>query len=500
MIPRGLQAFLGRLGLHKPWQAAAVAALTLGALWGLLSWATAPEYVPVMTGMQLESVDAVLQRLDEEGVDYRLSRSGRDVLVPAGDLAQTRVALASEGLQSEGRPGFELFDQQSWGMTDFTQRINYRRALEGELSRTIGEMRGVASARVHITMHETSPFRRANRPAEASVVLSLSGGRTPDMGVVRGVSLLVAGSVDGLDSDNITVVDDTGRLLSAALEPNSLVGASSRQLEMRQNLERYLESRTEGLLSEFVGAGNARVRVAALINFDQLNRTVESLDADGQVVSSEEKADITPGDVAQGAAQSTSVVTFDTPRTIENFIGSAGGVERLTVSVLLNEPLADDGTATPRSAQEIQRIEDLVRNSVGLDATRGDAITVVSTPFEPTPTVPVGDVGTGIFDRIQTFYRPVLTAVAFILVFLIALKTLKVVQQSSGPRLALEGGSEDAIGPGGEPAVAGSVPPAQFAGPDSDLFNVTDRERALRVAQERPEAAARQLRAWMQEG
>ncbi|MCG8467536.1 MAG: flagellar M-ring protein FliF [Gemmatimonadetes bacterium] len=494
MIPRGLQAFLGRLGLHKPWQAATVAVLFGGALWGIVRWANAPDYVPVMAGMPLESVDQVIQRLDEINVSHRLSRGGRDVMVPAKDLAQARVALAAEGLSGEGRPGFELFDQPSWGMTDFTQRINYRRALEGELGRTIAEMRGISDARVHLTMHETSAFRRANRPAEASVVLSLSTGRSPADNVVRGITMLVAGSVDGLVSDNVTIVDDTGRLLSAAVEPGSIAGATSRQLEMRQDLERYLESKTEDLVSEVVGAGNARVRVAALINFDQVNRTVESLDADGQVVSSESTADITPTDEAQGASRSESSIAFDTPRTIENFIGGAGQVERLTVSVLLNEARDADGAAVPRTPQDVQRIEGLVRNAVGLDDARGDAITVVSTPFEPVQALPIDNPGVGIFDRIQTLYRPVVAIVGFVLMFLVALKTLKLVSQANEERRALEG--TEAVGAVG-PGIPGGI---TLTGGDQAYLDPTNRERAMRVARERPEAAARQLRAWMQEG
>jgi len=495
MIPRGLQAFLGRLGLHKPWQAGVVAVLFVGALWGLVRWATAPDYVPVMAGMPLENVDQVIQRLDEINVEHRLARGGRDVVVPAKDLARARVALAAQGLSAEGRPGFELFDQPSWGMTDFTQRINYRRALEGELGRTIREMRGISEARVHLTMHETSAFRRASEPAEASVVLSLAGGLPPDRSVVRGVSMLVAGSVDGLVSDNVTIVDDTGRLLSAAIEPGSVVGASSRQLETRQELERYLESKTEGLVAEVVGAGNVRVSVAALINFDQVNRTVESLDADGQVVSSEQTSDITPTDDAQGAAQSSSTVAFDTPRTVENFIAGAGQVERLTVSVLINESQDADGAPLPRTPQEIQRIEGLVRNAVGLDDGRGDAITVVSTPFEPAPNIVLSGTGVGIFERIQTFYRPVVAIIGLVLMFLIALKTLKLVAQATEERRAIEGaGPAVALGPGGAPGGAA------VAGSDAMYLDPNNRERAMRVAQDRPEAAARQLRAWMQEG
>lgn len=247
-LPQRVQELLARLGLGPRLQLGVLAAASIALLYFVIRWAVAPDWVPAFAGLPLEDVDRIVQRLDEEGIGYRMARGGSQLLVPAPELARARVALAAEGLPADGRPGFELFDQPSWGMTDFTQRINYRRALEGELERTIGKMRGVAGAKIHLTMHETSPFRRANRPAEASVVLRLAGAATPDGSIVRGIALLVASSVDGLVSDNVTVVDDTGRLLSASLEPGSLAGVSARHLEVRRDLERYLESKTEDLV------------------------------------------------------------------------------------------------------------------------------------------------------------------------------------------------------------------------------------------------------------
>lgn len=382
-------------------------------------------------------------------------------------------------------------------MTDFSQRINYRRALEGELGRTISGMRGVGDARVHLTMHETSPFKNASRPAEASVVLTLAGG-PPGKDVLRGIAMLVAGSVDQLDSDRVSIVDDTGRILSAAIEPGSTAGASSRQLEMRQDLERYLESRAETLVSEVVGAGNARVRVAALINFDQIERRTESLDPDGQVVTSETTEDVTPEDPSLGAAGSKSTVEFDTPRTVENFIGGAGRLDRLTVSVLLNDPLDANGAPVARPAQDVARIETLVSNAVGLDATRGDAITVVSTPFEAPPPVPVAN-GIGIMDRIQTLYRPIVALIGFILMFLIALRTLKLVSESKAEVRALTPVTPEGVLASAQERAGEIAGDALMEAGDARYLDEDSRERAARVARDRPEAAARQLRAWMQE-
>src|SRR3954469_21541293 len=171
-----------------------VGAIAAGLIFAIAQWAGAPTWVPAFTGIPLESVSAMTDKLDQAAVKYRLERGGADIMVAATDLAKARVALAKGGMPNSGRPGLELFDQPSWGMTDFTQRINYRRALEGELERTVSKMRGIDQAQVHLVLHETDGFGAADRPTEASVVLKLKG--EPDAEVVKGIAHLVASSVE----------------------------------------------------------------------------------------------------------------------------------------------------------------------------------------------------------------------------------------------------------------------------------------------------------------
>src|SRR3954469_13421064 len=167
-----------------------VGAIAAGLIFAIAQWAGAPTWVPAFTGIPLESVSAMTDKLDQAAVKYRLERGGADIMVAATDLAKARVALAKGGMPNSGRPGLELFDQPSWGMTDFTQRINYRRALEGELERTVGKMRGVQSAQVHLVMHETQGFGAAEKPAEASIVLKLRSGAQPEADIVKGIAHL----------------------------------------------------------------------------------------------------------------------------------------------------------------------------------------------------------------------------------------------------------------------------------------------------------------------
>jgi flagellar M-ring protein FliF len=344
------QPLLERVGGPRRAAILLVGLVTAGLIFGVSRWATAPVWVPAFAGVPVESVGKMTDKLTEAGIAFQLEKGGAEIQVKTDDLAKARVALAREGLPTAGRPGLELFDQPSWGMTDFTQRINYRRALEGELERTIGKMRGVEQAQVHVAMAENAVFRRSDRPLEASVVLKLAGGETPPADVVRGIAHLVASSVDGLDSDHVTVVDDGGRMLTLDAEDASLAGLSSRQLAVQREVESYLEKKAQGIVGQIVGGANARVQVSALVNFDRVERTVQAVDPDKQAVATEQRAEITPG--AQGGAASSNVATsYETTKSTETFSGAIGNVKRLTVAVLVNDRLVPGPRADLDAAQ-----------------------------------------------------------------------------------------------------------------------------------------------------
>src|SRR5665213_266108 len=215
-MPDSLTSLLDRIGGPRRVLVGVVGIVAAGLIFAVAQWAGAPTWVPLLTNVPLESVTPVTAKLEQAGVQTRLDRGGSDIMVPVADLAKARVALANGGMPNNGRPGLELFDQPSWGMTDFTQRINYRRALEGELERVVGKMQGIDGAQVHLVMHETDGFAAQDRPTEASVVLKLKG--EPEADVVKGIAHLVASSVDGLTSEHVTIVDDGGHMLSEAEE------------------------------------------------------------------------------------------------------------------------------------------------------------------------------------------------------------------------------------------------------------------------------------------
>jgi flagellar M-ring protein FliF len=486
------QQLFDRIGGARRAMTLAVGVLAVGLIYGVSKWATAPEWVPVLSGVSIETVGAVTDKLDQAGIKYRLERGGADIAVGTADLA-----LARDGLPTAGRPGLELFDQPSWSMTDFTQRINYRRALEGELERTIGKMRGVEAAQVHLAMHETSSFRAGSSPIEASVVLKVRA-ETPSREVVEGIAHLVAASVDGLESERVTIVDDSGRLLSSKHDPMSAAGLSSHQLGVQREVEGYLEGRAEDLIGQIVGRGNARVQVAASVNFDRVERTTQTMDPDKQVAQQEQKAEIVPG--AQGGAGSTNTATtYENSKSVETFSSAMGSLRRLSVAVLVNERMtgtSDKPVFTPRTAAELARIDTLVRTAVGFDSSRGDVVSVVSVPFTaPPPVVAAPETKPTVVTRIREYEKPVLNVLALALAFVIALLALRSL------RAPAQVGAEEAAAPGSLAAAAaaagGELPRVM---PDRAIPASTQmRERVVATVEDQPEVAARLLKSWMKE-
>lgn len=494
-MPESLQSLVQRLGRGRAGVVVAVAVASLIAIWGVTSWATAPTWVPFLPGLSIDAIAEVASKLDDAAVPYRLEMGGSEIRVAESDLARARVLIAREGLPSKGRPGFELFDRPSWGMTDFTQRINYRRALEGELERTISNMRGVDGAQVHLALAESNAFRKAANPQAASVVLKLRSGARPGAELVDGITSLVASSVDGLDSDKVTVLDDAGHLLSAAVEPGVADGLTKRQLALRRDVEGYLETKAEELVAQVVGSGNARVRVAADINFDRLDRTTQTVDPEMQVTTHEEKSEIVPGAGQAGAGTSATSASYEASRRIETFSAAAGGVRRLSVAVLVNEriPAADGASppVQPRTPAELRQVEALVRNAVGLDSIRGDAITVVSVPFDlMSPQAMDAPVeAPSIWMRLQQLQRLIVGAIALLFAFVVAMQALKALRPARSPALA-----------SGTFALEGAQPELALSPATAAARAEAGRQsKLLSQSAEHPEVAARVLRAWMKE-
>src|SRR2546426_7508601 len=257
----------------------AVGLVSMAAVLGLAWWAQRPLYRPLFTNLSERDASAIVEALKAEKVTFQLEDGGRAVLVPAERQYELRLALASRGLPEGGGVGFEIFDKQTLGQTDFLQRLNYQRALQGELGRTIGQLGGVEAARVHLALPERSLFVAEDRRPSASVVVKLVPGRTLGRSQVDGIVHLVAASVEGLDADGVTVVDESGRMLTADRHGDP-AGASSTALELQGSVERQIAERVESMLGAVVGRDKAIARVAAALDFARVERTEETYDPD----------------------------------------------------------------------------------------------------------------------------------------------------------------------------------------------------------------------------
>src|SRR3989454_5421082 len=243
-------------------------------------WVQRPLYRPLFTNLAERDASAIVEALRAEKVPFRLEDGGRAILVPAERLYELRLALASHGLPGGGGVGFELFDRQTLGQTDFLQRLNYQRALQGELGRTIGQLGGVEAARVHLALPERSLFVAEDRRPSASVVVKLVQGRTLSAAQIDGIVHLVAASVEGLQPEAVTVVDEAGRILTSDRRGAEAAGTSNAPLEIQQAVERGAEERIESMLGAVVGRDKVVARVAASLDFSRVERTEETYDPD----------------------------------------------------------------------------------------------------------------------------------------------------------------------------------------------------------------------------
>lgn len=423
-------------------------ALVVGLVVGSAYWLNSPTYRLLFSEMDPESAAQVVERLRSLDVPFELTEGGRSVRVPQEQVDQLRLDFASQGLPASGRIGFEIFDRTAFGQTEFLEQVNYRRALEGEIARTIATIAEVETARVHIAMAKDSIFSTRQQPAKASVVVKLRRERPLSAASVAGITSLVAASVEGLRPESVVIVDSFGRPLSqqagGADEP---LGAS--QLERQQRFEKDLSQRVVALLEPVVGPDRVRVNVAARINLDSEDQIEERYDPAGivrsrtvtleggpgatlpqgvagsranlpgevapgtDVPATNAVAQVTPGTAVGGLTRSAETTNYELSKVVRHTVRPRGDVARISVAVILDDQhvaeKGEDGrvswTSRPREAAEVQKIHGLVAAAVGLDPARGDQLTVENIAFgetlEDDPPVP------GWFDQVGPYANDV---------------------------------------------------------------------------------------------
>ncbi len=419
----GIEQMLARLRANPlvPLLVAGAAVIALVAV--MLMWASAPEYRVLYSNLGEADGGRIIGELESRAVPYQFSQGGRALMVPGDQVHKLRLQLAEQGLPEGGNVGFQIMDEQAFGISQFAEQVNFQRGLQGELASSIEALGPVSRARVHLAMAKPSVFIRDREPAKASVVLTLEAGRALGDGQVDAIVHMVSSSVPELALEDVTVVDQAGRLLSRP--SGSGGGLDGTQLEYVREVERVYRQRIESILAPILGRDNVRAQVTAEVNFSRREETSERYGPNqggnpAAVRSSQTRAVYSGGEaLAQGvpgaltntppgAAPSPvqddpeqantedtgdtskrlnheDVINYEVDRNITHVQHERGQVERLSVAVVVDyrQGVDDDGqpTAEPLSDEQLTRINQLARQAMGFSAERGDGLEVVNSPF-----------------------------------------------------------------------------------------------------------------------
>jgi len=452
-----------------PLMVAAAAACAI--IVAMVLWAKSPDYRTLYSNLSDQDGGAIVTQLTQMNIPYRFADGSGAIEVPADKVHELRLRLAQQGLPKGGAAGFELLDQEKFGISQFSEQVNYQRALEGELARTIETLGPVKGARIHLAMPKPSLFVREQKSPSASVTVNLQPGRALDDGQISAIVHLVSSAVAGLPPGNVTVVDQSGRLLTqSGVAGRDLNDA---QLKYTADVESRVQRRIEAILGPIVGNGNVHAQVTAQLDFASKEQTEEQYAPNGgdpaqavlrsrQVNSSEQIGGQYPGGVpgalsnqpapansapittpqngqngqqnAQGqqqGQQTTSTNTassgprntthnetnnYEVDRTIRHTKMNVGDVQRLSVAVVVNYRTLADGKTAALTADQLKQIEDLTREAMGYTEKRGDTLNVVNSPFNMTE-----DVGGELpFWQQQSFIDQLMTAGRWLLVLIVA--------------------------------------------------------------------------------
>lgn len=385
---------------------------TLGLVSAIIYYGSQPEYAALFSDLKADDAQTIVEKLKASGVPYSLTDGGKTIQVPQERISELRLQMAGTGVLSGGHVGFDLFDKTSFGATDFAQKINYRRAIEGELARTLEGMDEVDGARVHMTPKRESVFTEKEEGAKASVMLRVRQGKQLSAERTEAIASLVASSVEGLDSSNVSVMDTRGRLLSSGRGSVGSNDVFNSQLDSKRKFETETAARIVSLLSPIAGEGRIRADVSADVDFSKTEETEEKYDPQSQVIrsqqTSEEKRDssaTSPSAPVVGVRSNDPATTqananrenktsgkderiakttnYEIDKTTRRKVGGGGEVKRMTVSVVVDHKMVED-VSTARTAEELKKFEELVGAAVGFSEERGDSIVVQTMPFDRT--------------------------------------------------------------------------------------------------------------------
>jgi flagellar M-ring protein FliF len=545
-----LKALHQKLSLN---QKLSIAALGTVILFGTLSFVyliNKESYQLLFSDLDAAEARIVVERLEELGISYHTTDAGSSIAVPRHRINEARIKIASEVLPSSGRLGFEAFDENEWGITDFAQNVKYKVALSGELERTISGLSEVSSARVHLVMARESLFEEGSQPAKASVVVRLHSGRSLLQKQVKGIQKLVAYAVEGLDEAHVTVLDIQGNLLTNLDEETGAL--SDRQMEIRYRWERELVEKVIDILEPVLGPEKLKVTASVQLDYSETEQTEEIFDPESAVVRSHERAEETVGlnasqqgvpfrandsDAPSGTPVQlgkdrrlqSELLNYEINRTVRQTRLPQGEISRLSVAVVVDdktvveivEPRPDAESAgdeeqvaedsepqqvvkqVPRAEEEMNRLRELVSGAIGFDEARGDSLVITNVSFADVPT-PEPPAQPGLIEQYQKLIQPVarylLIFVLFGLFYLAIFRPVKkrvfsYVEVSDAELAGLEGGQVPQLGEGEE---AAQLEEAEV--PEKIDIEAMKKKKLAELAKEDPGLVTQIVRSWLSEG
>jgi flagellar M-ring protein FliF len=471
-------------------------------------------YGPLFSNLSPQDGAAIVKELEATKIPYTISGGGTVIEVPRGIIYSTRLKLAGKGVPAGGGVGFEIFEKTPFGVSEFTQQVNYLRALQGELSRTINALSAVQSSRIHLALPARSNFLGPEEKPSASVVVDLRPGYHLSPDQVQGIVNLVASSVPKLSADKVTVIDSSGRPLKEIV-PVAASTEAEKLNQLKLKHEQEMERRIETMLDPVLGAGKVVVRANVQINPQETQMTKEQFDPQNRVVRSQRQAvddtglrgggvpgvqsNIPGGEAGRTAAEggskrSSEMVTYEVGRTTSRIMEPRGQVQKLSVAVLVDGTYQKD-KYIPRSKEEIEVIKGMVKRAVGFDADRGDEIEVANVPFKIQPAAPSQPVGApNLKELIQT---PIGIGVAAGAALILGTLIFLLMRRKSKRRVVDK-----------EPAAEPVITTATSAQVQEEVAVVAQKvvvsedprkEQLTQIARDYHDATARIVRMWLQE-
>jgi flagellar M-ring protein FliF len=490
-------------GSLSPRQMATIAAALLlcaGGLYALVHWKKEADFKVLYTGLAAEDSAAVIQKLKESGTEYRLSETGDAISVPSAKLAEQRLQLAAAGLPRTGRIGFEIFDKTNLGATEFVEHVNYGRALEGELERSVSALSEVEQARVHITFPKDSVFVESRQPAKASVMMKLRPGMRLSPRNVMAVAHLVSSAVEGLTPDAVSILDMQGNLLSRPGPSSPEDAASDAALDYRQKVERDLLQKINATLDPLLGHERYRASMSVDIDLTSGEQSEETVDPAKSVMLASQKTEEVIGGAGSGGGIPGTASNLPRPaprvgsggttttRRSENITWQAsrvtrttklpqGALKRMSVALVLDQAVKWEGSGknlhkvvVPPSAEMMKSVKDVVTAAIGFVPDRGDLITVETLPFEESLNQPPPETGPPAkptpanqdpWKNLTALPMPVLIGAAVLVVLLVAGVVFMFTRKSGSKKAHVELDEDQRALPGSAEAHAAEGSDAQ---------------------------------------